>query len=240
MSGADFFSKHPPMFWFDDLSCLADGCLLVRSSQNQVGGMFDPSLIATRTWNGVDIRVESQGEDKRPESIQRFIIEELLSQDVLFVYDDDGSGEVADIVAAFVQENNLLVRLYHCKYSSEPIPGCRVGDVYTVCGQAQKSVKWAGSADLMVQHLKRREITRLKNDRPSRFEYGDMSALTAFSTMTRQKRIKWEVILVQPGLSKASLITNSGGANSIMRILGATASYLAETFDMKMKLIVSE
>ena len=60
--------------------------------------------------------------------------------------DDDGKGEAADIVGISLDSQTLprliTVDLYHCKYSSAPAPGSRIGDMYEVCGQAQRSVLW--------------------------------------------------------------------------------------------------
>jgi len=145
LHGVDFFGKHPPMFWLDDSSVIADGCLLVRASRRQIGGVYDASTITARDWSGTNIRVESQGEDKRADSIQRAIIGEAVAQAPLLLFDDDGPGEVADVVGILDRDEDVLVRLYHCKFAKADKPGLRVGEIYELCGQAQKSVKWAGS-----------------------------------------------------------------------------------------------
>lgn len=53
-------------------------------------------------WSKANIRVESQGIDKRADSVQRLVIDTLLADpdpyDVIF--DDDGKGEIADVGAA--------------------------------------------------------------------------------------------------------------------------------------------
>jgi hypothetical protein len=76
-------------------------------------------------WTGIDIRVESRGATRRPDSIQARAIAELQTdaEGWAIILDDDGSGEVADIVAMRVDSQGLLVRLVHCKFSSEPFPG---------------------------------------------------------------------------------------------------------------------
>lgn len=40
-TGAEIFRTNPPMFWLDDSSVLVEGCLLVRASKNQKGGIYD-------------------------------------------------------------------------------------------------------------------------------------------------------------------------------------------------------
>ena len=54
------------------------------------------------------------------------------------VLDDDGTGELADIVLMRRLDQELEILLAHCKYSSQPTPGARIDDFYDVCGQAMK------------------------------------------------------------------------------------------------------
>jgi hypothetical protein len=63
-----------------------------------------------------------------------------IVRDVYF--DDDGPGEIADVVAIRLTENLVSVTLFHCKFSSGDMPGARVKDLYAVRGQAQKSARW--------------------------------------------------------------------------------------------------
>jgi hypothetical protein len=59
-----------------------------------------------------------------------------------FIFDDDGPGEIVDVVAIRLTENLVSVTLFHCKFSSGDMPGARVKDLYAVRGQAQKSARW--------------------------------------------------------------------------------------------------
>lgn len=56
------------------------------------------------------------------------------------IFDDDGSGEIADIVAFAEKDDEIILELYHCKYSNGKTPGGRINDLYEVCGQTEKSV----------------------------------------------------------------------------------------------------
>lgn len=228
------------MFWLDDSSVLVEGCLLVRASKNQKGGIYDVSRAIAKNWAGINIRIESQGLDKNPESIQRAVITEAQTEKPFLVFDDDGSGEIADVVAVYNNENEVLVRFYHCKYSSQDTPGVRITDAYEICGQSQKSVKWAGSKEAFVDHLRKREKNRLKAGRNSRFEVGGMKELNTFLALSKQKRIRFEVVLVHPGISYAALSINSDQARNMLRLLASTESYLAETFEMRMSLIINQ
>lgn len=238
IAGQEFFRHHPPIFWLDDTSCLADGCLLIRSRQDGYGGSLEHEVIEERDWQGVNIRAESQGPEKRPDSIQRRLIEEIEETDAIVIFDDDGSGEMADIVAIYEDDENVRFRLYHCKFSSEPQSGCRVKDVYEVACQAQKSVKWASSATEAIDHLERRERRRRLGG-GTRFERGDVADLRRLQTALRSKPPAWQVVLVQPGLSRQQLVADAAGPRAILRVFGATQAYLSETFDMNLRIVVS-
>lgn len=237
---AAMFGDNPPVFWFDDTSVLVEGCLWVGAGKNHIGGLYDISRATAKDWNGTNIRVESQGADKNPQSIQRAIITDAQAENPFLVFDDDGAGEMADVIAMYNLDNEVLVRLYHCKYSSHDTAGVRITDVYEICGQAQKSVKWAGSKYTLVGHIKKREKNRLNAGRNSRYETGGMAELNTFLALAKQKKVRFEIVLAHPGISHAELSANSETAQNMLRLLAATSSYLAETFEIKMSLVINQ
>lgn len=124
-----------------------DGSLLIYSHLYTLpeGETIEPypsDKIEAWDWSKANIRVESQGTDKRADSVQRLVIDTLLADpdpyDVIF--DDDGKGEIADVVALRITDSVVSVTLYHCKYSGADTPGARLGDLYEVCGQAQTHI----------------------------------------------------------------------------------------------------
>ena len=218
---------------------MADGCLLVRSRRDGYGGTLPHDAIESKSWDGVNIKVESQGAQKRPDSIQRRVLDEVEVTDAVVIFDDDGSGEMADIIAIYEDDENVRFTLYHCKFSSESTPGCRVKDVYEVACQAQKSVKWASSASESIEHLERRERRRQQSSGQTRFERGGVADLRRLQTSLKSKNPSWEVVLVQPGLSRQQVIEDAPRPRAILRVLGATQAYLSETFDMKLRVVVN-
>src|SRR5690606_21299322 len=137
-----------------------DGSLLIYSHLYTLpeGETIEPypaDRIEAWDWSKANIRVESQGTGKRAESVQRNVIEMLMADpdpyDVIF--DDDGKGEIADVVALRITDSVVSVTLYHCKYSGTDTPGARLGDLYEVCGQAQKSARWRDRPGRMLQHM---------------------------------------------------------------------------------------
>ena len=62
---------------------------------------YDPARIVDCDWTGVDLRRESQGQARPPTQSSGMSSIRLLASTVPYdiVFDDDGSGEVADVVA---------------------------------------------------------------------------------------------------------------------------------------------
>jgi hypothetical protein len=76
------------------------------------------------------------------------------------IFDDDGKGEIADVVALRITDSVVSATLFHCKYSGADTPGARLSDLYEVCGQAQKSARWRDRPNRMLQHMLKREQKR--------------------------------------------------------------------------------
>jgi hypothetical protein len=223
----DLFYEHPPRIWFADGSSLEGNVLTPLNSKYPP---FDRSRIEVIDWSNVDMRTESMGMDRNPRSIQYRIVEHVLAQgnrDIVF--DDDNSGEVADVVAikAPIQGSEIVIEvdLYHCKFALEGEPRALIDDLYAVCGQAQKSVSWCypGKQVDLFSHLLRREPKRYKGSETSRFHKGTKRELLEIWEMSKAGSVHARIVVVQPGLSreKASI--------SQLELLAVTENYLAET-----------
>ncbi len=152
------------------------------------------------------------------------------------LFDDDGTGEAADVVSIGVQDNRLLVDLYHCKYSSGTRPGARVDDLYEVCGQAQRSVHWRSDTMHLIRHLRGREDARRRSLGPAhvtRFERGDLKELREIMKTAQRLVPVFRIFIVQPGLSQASV------GQKQLELLAATESYLMDTSAIPLHVIAS-
>jgi superfamily II DNA or RNA helicase len=232
---ADWFNLDPPIIHFANGDFLVFNELfeLPRGDQRVA---YDPNKIAVWDWSDVDIRKESQGEEKDPASIQRRVIERLLASDFGafdIVFDDDGAGEVADVVMIKQAGNRVAVDLFHCKYSGAENVGARIADFYAVCGQAQKCVRWREDPRKLLRHLLHRENLRARAGRVSRFEEGDKRAVQQILNASKELSFEYRVHIVQPGLSKAQLTA------AHMDVLGATETFLLETYSMPLRVIAS-
>ncbi len=99
-----------------------------------------------------------------------------------------------------------------------------VGDLYEVCGQAQKSIAWHRSDSLaLFKHLERRARKRNQRTGVSPFEVGDLRALYDVQHRSLMLRRRFEVVIVQPGLSVTQATSKQ------LDLLAATQTYLGET-----------
>jgi hypothetical protein len=231
----ELFNEDPPIIHFVNGDFLVFNELfeLPRGAQR---ASFEASQIVTWDWEGVDLTRESQGPQRDTASIQYHTLQRIMGGEFGkwdVVFDGDGKGEVADIVALRRTGDEVSVGLWHCKYSGDAKAGARISDLYEVCGQAQKSVHWREDPRRMLKHLLHQEELRQKANSASRIERGNRADIHRMSLSVRQLGFKYEVYIVQPGLSKAK------ATPAFLDVLGATELYLKETFSMPLGVIAS-
>jgi hypothetical protein len=183
---------------------------------------IDSERLIPTDWTGINIRKESRGAGRNPATVQARALEVIMADGWDVVIDDDGSGEIADIVALRTAAGNLTVRLVHCKYSSEDQPGSRVVDFYELCGQAQKSARYRANLRAMIDRLISRERQRVSRGAPSGLERGSLDDLYQLSDDLTRYRPELEITIVQPGLSK------NGASHPVLHLLGCTETYVRE------------
>jgi hypothetical protein len=230
----DYFMINPPMIWF------ADGSSLQGIKYVELKQLIQPypnEKLIDWNWSGVDIKKEAQGvQPLITDSIQYETIKRLKTFDFDIIYDDDGSGEIADIVTIKEKDDLILIQFYHLKFAHGDGIGQRVSDFYEVCGQAQKSIVWKhkSGTDFFERLLKRERKTKNGFEK-SRIEKGSKVDLEKLLKIAKnQKPMKFEIFIVQPGLSKQN--TN----DAIQTLIGVTESYLKEVGGVSLGVIVNE
>lgn len=224
-------AKVPLSAWLHEhgLTFILDGDRLIEGDllyhANQQNDAYSRDKLTCLDWSATNIQVESQTEARLADSIQYRAIGLLKDEgswDVII--DDDGPGEIADIVALRLHENVLLVRLVHCKYSASHKPGGRIVDLYEVCGQAQKSIIWR-KTDMrpFFRTLAERAQKRRNRTGISPFEVGDLRTLYSLSDRAQVASRRMEFVVVQPGLSAAD------ASRQQLELLASTESYLLNT-----------
>lgn len=227
-----WFHEYPPTIYFaDGDSLVADELFALPDSDVPY---FPDEHFEVWDWNGVDIRVEALGLERRANSIQARVIQRIReSSGSHIIFNDDGTGEVADVVAFELDGNHVTVRLYHCKFSSSDAPGARVGDLYEVCGQAQRSVRRCERPQRLIDRLLKREGDRLRNGKPSRFEEGSVEDMKQLRSQRKQLEYRFEIYVVQPGYSVAAKNSTHG------QVLASTESFVIDTFASRFRMICS-
>lgn len=229
----DWLKLQPPTLLFEDGSLMSDDRLLKVNYQNVPP--FDINKIIVWNWGGTDLSKESQTVTHLTDSIQYKVIRELLSSEIDYdlIFDDDSSGEAADVLAFKLLGDKLIINLFHCKYSHDSIPGARIDDLYEVCGQAQKSVNWKCDIQKLIRHLRKREVSRINKNVSSRFQKGDMRLLDEIEAKSPVLLTDFGIQIVQPGLSKSKI------SDDQLKLLASTELYLQETYAIKLNVIAS-
>ena len=228
-----YLEENPPGVLLIDGSEIIGGHLL--DSRRETPFAYDPTDIAVWNWSGIDLRTESKWKSgkMRPTSIQARVIEALVAKGNQFVIDDDDSGEAADIIELEVGNEDLIFRLFHCKYSKGDQPGQRVGDLYEVCGQAVRSVRWSRNPSLLLRHIQSRERDAGRNGRPTRFEKGTIRSLVQLRRRLPRMKVRFEFVVVQPGLLSAQM------EPELSSLLGAASNYILEVTGKPLAVIAS-
>lgn len=111
-----YLNKYPPCIFLSDTSFI-DGATRYYLESGEAFTIEEERLNPW-DWTGVDLSVESQTIEKKTNSIQ-FSAIQRIKDDYDVVFDDDGAGEIADIVAIKEMPNDTLkVDFYHCNLNS--------------------------------------------------------------------------------------------------------------------------
>lgn len=196
-------------------------------------GTFPRERLEAWDWDSIPLNRESMHKEGDTSTIQYKTFDQIQHEYDL-VFNDDGCGEAADLVAIKdVDDGTIRLCLIHCKGASGGIVSNDIGNFYTVCGQAQKSITVKhGGMHILYYDLKRRHETWMREG-ASRFLKGNMKLLSFFKEKARKSRIEFEVLIVQPGASAAT------ASEDILKLLATTELYLVKTTQARFRVIVS-
>lgn len=230
----DYFQDYPPLVRFVDLQEL-DGNNLI-GPQDPRTLTIDDVCFEPWPWTDVDFQKESLWKDgvERLDSIQGYVAHRFVDAGFDIVFDDDASGEAADLICIKEEDNHIRLAFVHCKFAGGQSAGERVKDVVEVCSQAVRCAKWNGRFPQLCHHITNRNETLANESRPDRYIAGARRDLTRFQKLSRIKVVKPEVLVAQPGLSKANRTAEQTA------VMAAAATYLKETIGVDLHFICSE
>lgn len=235
MNLADYFSSNAPNIFFTDGATLC-GTEYLKLKVPPV--RYNREKIIVWDWKDVNLSEESQGvgENLNISSIQYRVVQELMKSDYDIIYDDDNSGEIADVITLKNKGEMILIGLYHLKFAHGGQPSNRIDNLYEVCGQAQKSSNWKyKEAEEFVSHLLRREVKRKGDQESSRILKGDHNTLVKLLKLVKKKvPVSYSISIVQPGISKTNV------TDEILTLLGVTDSFLKDRTGIDLNVIASK
>jgi superfamily II DNA or RNA helicase len=226
------FELHPPRIYFEDTSFIENN-KYVQIPENSAELWYNIENINDTITRG-NISDESQWFiNKKLDSVQWTMFSYLkwLNYDILF--NDDGKWEIADIIWIKQDTNTIKVDLFHCKYSHTEQPWKDIRNLYEVCWQATKSIKWKHNKYKIFDQLLRREKDREKNWTTS-FEVGDFDALHNISKLKNKLDLIVNIHIVQPWLSKSKI------SDDQVKVLWATELYLKEVWNSPLYIFSSK
>ena len=233
MSLEDFLEENPmTIFYADDSISYGLNYCKPKSEANEIS----KDLISTLGWENVDLSKESQhSEPYEKDSIQYYMSHKIIGN-YDYLIDDDGSGEIADLVAINNSERCIDITLFHLKFAHGGKVSQSIENLYQVCGQAQKSVRWkyVGGYKLFNHILNRNEkkIAKGKSGRLLKGSVDDIIKLR--EEASNKKELCFHVVIVQPGMSKSNC------THEMKLLLGNTINVLHEMANIDCRVICSE
>lgn len=231
----DFFNRYTPKVFYSDGSVLY-GNHMVDHPLNTP--KFDASDLIDIDWGGTKLAEEShqyskQG-DFRPLSIQA-VYAEIIKNDYQILIDDDGSGEVADLIGINIVDNAIDITLHHLKYALGGKVSENINNLYQVCGQAIKSIRWKYSqCHTIFDSILRRDERKLSTSKPSSILKGTQRDVEMMKEQALNNReLRFHVVIVQPGMSKSKC------SEEMLILLGNVQQYLMEVSSIDLKIVCS-
>lgn len=228
----EFLNEFPPIIWFADGSYLQGNDFV---DFNEQISLYPKDRIKKWLWKGVNLNEESEYfKNIRTTSIQHYCFQELLIQDYDILYNDDNSGEIADIIAIKDLKDKVEVEFYHLKFALNGKVSNQIKNFYEVCGQAQKSLVWKYKEGTeFINHLIRREWKKNKVNQ-TRLKKGTIDDLeNLLSVVKRTKPLEFKIYIVQPGVAKSSV------PDDILLLLGVTANHIKKQANIELEVITS-
>lgn len=229
----EYFEKYAPIFWFADGSNLV-GYEYIKYDEDFLP--FPQNKIIAWDWTGVKINEESEKfENIVTTSIQYHCFQKLLTEDYDIIFNDDDSGEIADIITIKSLDQSIEIEFYHLKYAIEGKVSNQIRNFYEVCGQAQKSLRWKYKDESQfIHHLIKREVKK-QNRGYTRFKKGSIEDLERLLVqIKRTKPVNYQIYIVQPGLSKQNV------SEDILHQLGVSANHIKKEGNINLQVIGSK
>ncbi|WP_293887843.1 MULTISPECIES: DEAD/DEAH box helicase [unclassified Sphingobacterium] len=222
------FEENPPTMFLINGSTISGSIHTDYNMLESASLTIPQDRINVLQWTNVIFATESMYKNgkARKNSIQEYVMQEMVSQGARIVFNDDNSGESADVIAIFEEADCIRFELIHCKYSKSKL-GATKGDLFEVCGQAIISLRYKWKPEELLKHMERRDgMGVLKGQR---YYHGDGRDTTYIKKAIKYSNVKFGFSIAQPGI-KASKITPE-----ITSFLGSIYTTIIEMTETKLK-----
>lgn len=196
-------------------------------------GVYPKDQLETWDFKGIPLNNESIGKSGDAATIQYRAFEQLRDEYDL-IFNDDGKAEAGDLVCLKnVDESTIKLTLVHCKGAMGGRVSGSIENFYFVCGQAQKCItKKHKGIERLTKDLKRREAQWTASG-ATRFLKGGQRELSYFKEKSRKSKVKFEVVIVQPGASLDSMTV------PILQLIATTELFLKKTTDANFRVVIN-
>jgi len=216
-----YLTDYPITFQLTDLSTIANGNELLIRSQKAV---FNSERLEEIDWDSykTDISKEYKNQEKGKRHVHDVLCEIISNSKPTVLIYDHGSHEIADFVVFRESDRIINVEIHHVKAADNQKTGDRVSYLYEVCGQAEKSLIWTKSINVLKDKINDRslkkdnEVKLLGTD--NKIKIGSKADLDRM--LASGKQFKFEIFAVQPGLSKSNI------SEKLSHLLASTDDYI--------------
>jgi hypothetical protein len=124
-----YFIEYPPIIYYAN-GAQSQGTIYVEL-KNAVSPIAKEFLNAI-DWQGVSLHKESQGIYPYEQDSIQYFFAKYVENDFDILYDDDGSGEIADLIGFKDSDTCIEIHLYHLKYATGGVVSNQIGNFYEV------------------------------------------------------------------------------------------------------------
>jgi len=228
---ADYLEAHPLRLLKQDGSIVL-GNYRYYSLQT-LNVKLPKRLLSSWEWGNTRINKESMGKEGDLDTVQGFTF--LKIRDAYeIIFNDDGNGEIADLVAINEKDDHIQIDFYHCKYCNKhERPGARVDDTYIVSGQASRSVKWQHSGEAIFNQLLYRYSGSLEQNF-NRILKGQAERLELLRNKCRDLEVRLGFYIVQPAISETRI------TDEMLTVLGTSYVYLKNISGSELNVVINK
>lgn len=253
----ELLATHPPTIYFlDGTTVVGTTCYESRHSL----GPFNPHELEDYEWPDVDLKAEIKSTAKARgrgisihEALERWLLSCPRRGDRRWLLCNDGSGEIADyLLIEELPSGELHLGLWHAKSSKRAKPGLRIDDLQELIAQAVRSRRHFSRADLWQSVAARLEGQESPSARYVEDSEDGLELLRDRLGLTEEPddppaswpettpRIRAQIGIVQPGLSKSQLIqaVQRDNGSSFVHLF-TIAMEAAELVDGELTVLVS-